>query len=81
VIWKGPCFDISLSICSPALPLFARLDVLASHFKSLVIITPKSLIFLTLRESEIVGRKFASEEFKNVLVKIEDLLSYLNWKL
>jgi len=33
------------------------------------------------QESEIVDRKFGSEEFKNERVKIEDLLSYLKRKL
>jgi len=61
--------------------LFTRLVVFASHFKSLVIISSKSLILLMLRESEIVGRKLASEESKNEIVKIEDLLSFLNRKL
>ena len=81
--WSGGalCFEISLSICSPALSFFTRLVVFASHFKSLAIITPKSLILLTLRKSEIVGKKFDSEKFKNEIVKIKDSLSYLKQKL
>ena len=56
-IWRGSMFRHKLEHPQASTTHFTRLAAFASHFKSLVIITPKSFILLTLRESEIVGWK------------------------